>query len=282
MATHDTGAPAGQYSIRQVSDMLDLSATQIRALVADGAITPTIGERGKFLFSFQDLVLLRSVADLVRSGVALHRVRSAVSMLRDQLPEDTLLTEVSIDASGKSVVVRVDTTAWDPVSGQTILDLDAGAVTERIASVVDVPAPDAEQRTAAQWYALADDIESSDPQASIEAYRHAIDLDDSLADAHLNLGRLLHTAGAVRDALAEYRVARAIDGDDATTYYNIGVASQDLGDLDEAIAAYEQAIELAPRFADARFNLASVYEEVGNETLAIQNLREYRELTSER
>ena len=282
MAAQHAGAPANQFSIRQVSDMLDLPASQIRALVADGAITPSIGPRGKFLFSFQDLVLLRSVSDLIRSGVAPHRVRSAVAMLRDQLPDDALLTEVSMGARGSSVVVRVDTTAWEPVSGQVVLDLDAGAVSDRIASVVDVPTQPVEDRTAAQWYALADEIESSDPAASVDAYRRALELDDSLADAHLNLGRLLHAAGAVREALAEYRVARAIDGNDATTYYNIGVASQDLGDLAGAIAAYEQAIELAPRFADALFNLAAVYEEVGNQTLAIQHLREYRELTTDR
>lgn len=278
MPAQDAGSSANQYSVRQVSDMLDLPPTQIRALVTDGAITPSIGARGKFLFSFQDLVLLRSVADLVRAGVAPHRVRSALAMLRDQLPEDASLTEVSLDAGGKSVVVRVETTAWEPVSGQTVLDLDAGAVAERIAAVADVPAQAADRRTAIEWYVYADEIELSDPLGAEEAYRRAIALDDTLAEAHLNLGRLLHAGGAVDDALVEYRAARAIDGDDATTHYNIGVASQDLGNLDDAIVAYERAIELAPRFADARYNLAAVYEELGDEALAIQHLREYREL----
>lgn len=270
------------YSVRQVSDMLDLSATQIRALVADGAITPTMGERGKFLFTFQDLVLLRSVADLVRSGVAPHRVRSALGMLRDQLPDDALLSEVSLDAGGRSVVVTVDATAWEPISGQTVLDLDPGAVTERIASVVDVPKVDTERHTAQEWYRFADEIEASDPSAAEEGYRRSIALDAAFADAHLNLGRLLHTAGAVHDALDEYVAACAIDEDDATTHYNIGVASQDLGDFPGAIAAYELAIELAPRFADARYNLASSYEALGNETLAFQHFREYKAIVDGR
>jgi tetratricopeptide (TPR) repeat protein len=258
--------------------MLDLSAAQIRALVTDGTLTPTTGARGKFLFSFQDLVLLRSVADLVRSGVAPRKVRAAVAMLRDQLPDDSLLTEASLDSSGHSVVVRVDTTTWEPVSGQTVLDLDVGAVTESIASVVNVSRSAPDGRTAAEWYAFADEIEASDPSAAEDAYRRAIGLDGTFAEAHLNLGRLLHAAGAVRDALAEYEAARTIDGDDSTTPYNIGVASHDLGDLDEAMAAYQHAIELAPRFADARYNLAALYEEVGNEAMAIQHLREYKEI----
>jgi len=278
MASHGTADPDGQYSVRQVSDMLDLSPRQIRALVADGAITPTIGARGKFLFSFQDLVVLRSVAELIRSGVALHKVRAAVTSLLDQLPDEASLTAASLDASGASVVVNVDTTTWDPVTRQMVLDLDIGATTDRIASVADASPPAAHERTAIEWYAYADEIEESEPLAAEKAYRRAIEIDDTFTEAHLNLGRLLHAAGAVREALGEYRAAGMIDSEDAVTHYNIGVASQDLGNFDDAVAAYQRAIELAPRFADARYNLSTLYEELGDTALAVQHLRAYRDL----
>ena len=278
MATQGTTVPDGQYSVRQVSDMLDLSPRQIRALVADGALTPTIGARGKFLFSFQDLVVLRSVAELIRSGVALHKVRAAVTSLLDQLPDGALLTGASLDASGRSVVARVDTTTWDPVTRQMVLDLDIEATTDRITSVVDAPRPVAHERTATEWYVFADEIESSDPLAAEEAYRRSIQIDETFVDARLNLGRLLHAAGKVREALDEYHAARMIDTEDAVTHYNIGVASQDLGDHEDAVAAYEQAIELAPRFADARYNLSTLYEELGDTALAVQHLHAYRDL----
>jgi tetratricopeptide (TPR) repeat protein len=278
MATQGTSDPDGQYSVRQVSDMLDLSPRHIRALVADGALTPTIGARGKFLFSFQDLVVLRSVAELIRSGVALHKVRAAVTSLLDQLPDGALLTGASLDASGKSVVASVDTTTWDPVTRQMVLDLDIGATSDRIASVAHASPPVAHERTATEWYVFADEIESSDPLAAEDAYRGSIDIDDTFADAHLNLGRLLHAAGKVREALDEYRVARTIDGEDAVTHYNIGVASQDLGNFEDAVVAYERAIELAPRFADARYNLSTLYEKLGDTALAVQHLHAYRDL----
>jgi hypothetical protein len=262
--------------------MLDLSPKQIRAVAADGTITPTIGARGKFLFSFQDLVLLRSVAELIRSGVPPYKVRSAVAMLRDQLPDNALLTEVSLGASGRSVVVRIDTTSWEPETGQVVLDLDAGAVSDRIASVVDVPLPAGRGHSAVDWYVFADEIEATDPIAAEEAYRKAIEIDSTFADAHLNLGRLLHAAGAVADALSEYQAAESIDREDATTYYNIGVASHDLGELDDAVTAYELAIELAPQFADARYNLAAVYEELGDKALAVQHLRAFKDILDDR
>lgn len=279
MASHGTSDQDGQFSVRQVSDMLDLSPRQIRALVADGAIAPTIGARGKFLFSFQDLVVLRSVAELIRSGVALHKVRAAVTSLLDQLPDSASLTAASLDASGTSVVVSVDTTTWDPVTRQLVLDFDVEATTNRVTSVADASPPAAHERTASEWYVYADEVESSDARAAEEAYRRAIELDDTFADAHLNLGRLLHAAGAVREALDEYRAAGVIDGEDAVTHYNIGVASQDLGNIDDAVAAYERAIELAPRFADALYNLSTLYEELGDTALAVQHLHAYRDLT---
>lgn len=278
MTSHGSIDPDDRYSVRQVSDMLELSPRQVRALVADGALTPTIGARGKFLFSFQDLVVLRSVAELIRSGVALHNVRAAVTSLLDQLPDSTSLATTSLDRSGRSVVVRVDTTTWDPVTRQMVLDLDVEATTNRVASVVDASPSAQHERTAIEWYAHADAIESSDPTAAEEAYRRSIEIDDTFADAHLNLGRLLHAAGMIHDALDEYRAARAIDGDDAITHYNIGVACQDLGSIEGAVAAYEKAIELAPRFADARFNLSTLYEELGETALAVQHLRAYRDL----
>ena len=71
-----------------------------------------------------------------------------------------------------------------------------------------------------------------------------------------------------------------LDPDDATTHYNIGVAAQDLGDLAVAIEAYEHAIAIAPRFADARYNLAALYEEQGEAAMAVQQLKEYRDLVS--
>lgn len=281
MTGHD--APPLLYSVREVSEMLEVTPGQIRSFVADGALTPVHGQRGKFLFSFQDLVVLRAVSDLMRDGVAPQRVHAAIRGLREQLPTDASLAEATIDASGRSVMVRLDTEAWEPESGQVVFDFDVAGVAVRaevitearaISGPISTPITD----SAAEWYVFADEIETTDPSAAENAYRIAIELAPEFADAHLNLGRLLHAAGAVRDALEEYRTALSIDATDATTLFNVGVACQDLGLADQAIEAYESALDLAPRFADARFNLAALYEELGDQVLATQHLRAYRDL----
>ena len=259
--------------------MLDVTPSQIRSVVADGALTPVLGERGKFLFSFQDLVVLRAVADLIRDGITPQRVHAAVRGLRAQLPSDASLAEATLDAPGRSVVVRVDTEAWEPESGQVVFDFDVAGAAEQADVITEARATTMPISDSAEaWYVFADEIEATDPAAAESAYRTAIELAPGFADAHVNLGRLLHAGGAVRDALEQYRTALLIDDADATTLFNVGVACQDLGQADDAIVAYEAALALAPRFADARFNLAAMYEVQGNQALATQHLRAYKEL----
>jgi tetratricopeptide (TPR) repeat protein len=279
MTVGTSGNAGTEYSVREVSEMLGLSPRQIRALVADGLLHPSRGLHGRFLFSFQDLILLRGVAHLVDEGVPGATVRSAVARLRSQLPDDTALTEARLDAAGGRIVVHLDAASWEPESGQTVMDLDVDAVSARVAAIVDarVTEPPIDE-TAMAWYAHADAVEQTDPVAAEVAYRRAIELDPGFADAHLNLGRLLHAAGAIREALDHYRIAGELEPDDATTLFNIGVAQQDLGNDDAAIESYQRAIALAPRFADARFNLAAVHERRGEVTLALQQLRAYRDL----
>jgi Flp pilus assembly protein TadD len=274
------GDGSSLYSVREVSELLGLAPRQIRALVADGILHPSKGERGRFLFTFQDLIVLRGVAHLVESGVPPARVRSAVATLREQLPTDTPITEARLDAAGGRIVVHLDSSSWEPESGQTVLDFGIEDMSAKVGAVVaarERPSPTVD--TAMEWYTHADAIEDTDPAGAESAYRKALTLDPTFADAHLNLGRLLHAAGAVHEALEHYEAALELDPDDATTLFNMGVAHQDLGSEDQAIAAYERAITIAPRFADARFNLAAVHERRGEVTLALQQLRAYRELT---
>ncbi|MGI9666369.1 MAG: tetratricopeptide repeat protein [Acidimicrobiia bacterium] len=275
-----TGVPTQTFSVRQVSEMLEMSPRQVRGFVTDGVLVPRRGPRGKYQFSFQDLVTLRSVAGLIRDGVPAVRVRAAISSLNDQLTDGRELGEVSFEVSGQTIVVSIDNELWEPETGQTVLNLEDDTSDVAILQVPVDMAPG--ERSAGDWYVYADAVEASDPLAAEQAYRNAIDLDPSLAEAHLNLGRLLHAAGTVRDALEQYVAALEIDPSDATAHYNIGVASQDLGELSAAIDAYEQAIMLAPRFADARYNLASLYEQQGEDALAVQQLKQYRDLVDGR
>jgi tetratricopeptide (TPR) repeat protein len=131
---------------------------------------------------------------------------------------------------------------------------------------------------AEEWYELGCELEFSAIDEARDAYRRAVELNPHHADAHVNLGRLLHEEGEAAAAAAHYQIALAIEPDHSTANFNLGVALEDLGRPADAIAAYEQALEVDPDNADAHFNLAGVYEEQGDKTGAYRHLKAYRQL----
>ncbi|HVR11223.1 MAG TPA: tetratricopeptide repeat protein [Thermoanaerobaculia bacterium] len=311
----------GGYSTREVAALLGMSQAQIRACARAGFVAPRVGPRGELLFSFQDLVLLRTARALLAARIPRRRIRIALENLHAQLPQGQPLTAVRISAQGHHVVARDGGEAWHPESGQTLLDFDvadlareAAALDPRRSPQAPMPAPlpanggshqerpgrpaatagpspfpTAASRgarptapptaTAADCYELAVALEAEDPPAAEAAYRQALALDPDLADAHLNLGRLLHEGGDPATAEAHYREALAIDPDDSLAAYNLGVALQDQRRPREAADAYEQALALDPTLADAHFNLSGVYEQLGEKAAAFRHLRTYRALT---
>jgi len=140
--------------------------------------------------------------------------------------------------------------------------------------------------SALQHYERGLALEANDPAAAMAAYRRAVAARPDLADAHNNLGRLLHDAGELADAEACYRRALAADATPALYHFNLGVVLEDQGDARGAIAAYERSIALDATLADAHFNLARQLEQLGrleHDDLvirrAIRHLKQYRELS---
>jgi tetratricopeptide (TPR) repeat protein len=280
-----TAPPLG-YTTREVARLLDLSPRTVLAYARAGLVAPR-RDAGGYRFSFQDLVVLRVARALQAAKLPPRRVRDALASLRRQLPAERALSAVRIAAEGGEVVVRAGGEAWEPASGQRLLDFEVAELAGRAAPVAHRAAAAAERRAeragapwgGEQWYELACELEAADPAGARDAYRRALALDPDHADAHLNLGRLLHEAGDPAAAEEHYRAAVALAPDDATAAFNLGVALQDLGRPEEAVGAYRRAIAADPACADAYFNLAGLYDELGKRATAIQNLKIYKALT---
>lgn len=140
--------------------------------------------------------------------------------------------------------------------------------------------------SATTWYELGCRLEASEPARALAAYERAAAGCPGFADAHNNLGRLLHDRGSLADAESSYRLAICADPGVALYWFNLGVVVEDLGRRAEAIAAYERALELDDRHADSHYNLARLLElagrRAGDELMlrrAVRHLLRYRELS---
>lgn len=272
------------YTTRDVAELLDMPTAKVRSLARAGFLSAQRGTRGEYRFSFQDVVLLRTANELVNARIHPRKVLRALRLLKAKLPNGQPLTAVRIVAVGDHVVVRDKETTWHPESGQATFDFSVSEIAGRATPVVHRAAKaarDTTNETADDWYALGLDFEVV---AALDhakgSYRRATQLDPKHADAHVNLGRLLHAEGSVGDAEFHYRQAVVAAPGNATAAFNLGVALEDLSRCKAAIDAYEQAIGADADFIDAHYNLARLYEQVGNKAAAIRHLSRYKALTN--
>lgn len=269
------------YSARDVATMLGLSVSQVRSYASTGFLAPERGEKGEYLFSFHDLVLLRAAKELTDAQIPPRRIKRSLERLKEQLPVDRPLTGVRISADGERVVVRDGSSAWNPDSGQSVFDFSLDELETRVAPFAQRRAEAArgqDGRDAQEWYELGCEVEYGAPEEAEEAYRKAIAIDPGHADAHVNLGRMLHERRAFMQAEQHYRTAIRLDPDHTTAHFNLGVLLEDRGKADDAIEAYRAALSSDPDYADAHFNLAGVYEAAGNRAAALRHLKEYKKL----
>ena len=74
-------------------------------------------------------------------------------------------------AEGDRVLVRERNTAWEPESGQTILDFSVGELAEKVAPLVKASAPQAKEQasTGEEWFELALEFDQVGAQEDAQA-----------------------------------------------------------------------------------------------------------------
>ena len=282
--TDDHGAPARGYTASEAARLLGISVAEIHSWVRADVVEPARGPRHEYRFSFQDLVVLRAARALA-SELPARRVKRALRRLRAQLPRGRGLAGVRLAVEGEDLVVRDGAAAWEPESGQAVLDFGAPRLVPGLATLPArgaTAAPGARPEIDAEgWFELGCELESENAAQARDAYRRALELDPEHFDARVNMGRLLHESGEFGAAEANYRLALRTRPGDATASFNLGVALEDQRRPTEALQAYEQAIVTDPRYADAHYNLSQLYERLRRPAQALRHLQTYRDLIEE-
>jgi serine/threonine protein kinase len=101
---------------------------------------------------------------------------------------------------------------------------------------------------------------NSDPEASAQEFRKAIDLNPSYATAHQWYSLILSQIGKHQEAINEMKLAMDLDPLSPmiqTTYGDVLCHGRQ---YDRAIEEYKKAIEMDPNFAQAYMNLGTLYE----------------------
>jgi Tfp pilus assembly protein PilF len=250
----------------EISRLLGISTTRLRTLDRAGVVAPTGRRRGRRAYTFSDLIALRTAQTLLDQRVRLRDVTRAVSALRRSLPKVTRpLQELRIVSDGQRVVVHTHDGAFEPLTGQMVLDFEVKSLRDDVVRVLRPTAGRERARTAYELYLRASQLDE-DPLTMDEAerlYRDAVSLDPWLAIAYTNLGNIRFRRHDADAAEALYRKALDIDPRQPEAQYNLGYVMLERGQPELSIPLFHGAIEADPKFSDAYFNLAMAYEQVG-------------------
>lgn len=275
-----TDRPAAQhlYGIRELSRILTLTPRRAAQLRRLDLLRADAG------YSFRELLALRAASALLDAGASVRQIREAMAALVRRHPElASPLTEVRLVVEGSRLLAESDHVRFDPRTGQTLLDLDAGglqkaATATLVTGLVRPLAPPAEQAEA--WFDRAAEWDDEPAQwdNALDAYRRVVAIDPEYSAAWNNLGLLLHRTGRYGEAQTAYEAALEKDPACREAAYNLGSLAEDRGDVEAAIRFYRRALEVSADYADAHFNLASALARSGRGDLANVHWRRYLDL----
>jgi len=268
------------YGLRELTRILNLTPRRLGQLRRLDLLKDAAG------YTFRDLLAARAASSLLDAGASVRQIREALAALRRQDPTlEHPLAEVRFLVEEGRLLVQSDRIRFDPRTGQTVLALDTGSLTEAAAAtlvtgLVRPLEPPAQQ--AETWFERASEWDADPAQwkDAIDAYRRVVAIDPAYAAAWNNLGLLLHRMGRYDEAHEAYDTAVAQDSDCAEAAYNLGSLAEDQGDVDAAIAHYRRALEVSPDYADAHFNLAAALARSGHSGDAVMHWQRYLQLDS--
>jgi len=263
------------YDERDVNRLFGLSASTIRSLRRNRHVRPALVD-SRLVYSFQDLVVLRTVSALRAADIPTRAINRALRELRKWSATEEPLSRYALTSAGERIEVREGPTHWEPMSGQFSLALEGqrtGSHDPRIASDVRRMKDTIDQ--AHRHFLRGLSLEESDAREARAAYEACLAGDCAHLEARINLGRILHLEGLREQA---EKVYRGTQEPDAVLFFNLAVLLEDLGRVPAAVAAYKQAIAHDPGMADAHFNLSLLHERAGEAQAAFCHLLAYRRL----
>ena len=235
------------------------------------------------VYSFRELLALRTLIKLRESKVAPLQIRRAVQALTKKLRGvDDPLTQLKLYADGKKIHVDLDGLAMEAESGQLLLDFDPGELSRLLEfRPKENPKAERDQRQAAEhWFQRGLDLEATGAPAAqiIEAYEKAIELDPGSAGALVNLGTIYFNARDFTTAERYYTLATETDPEYALAHFDLGNLCDECGDRGRALEHYSAALRISPNYADAHYNIALLYQGARQNMKAVRHWMAYLKL----
>src|SRR3954468_18042764 len=140
------------FSSKEVAQIVGLQESRVRYWAQTGFVGPSAKSGGKHVYTFQDLVGVKTAKELLDRGLTVQRVRKNLDALREQLPHvERPLAQLRIVSDGDRLVVLDEATRFEPTTGQLVMDFALGALESEIKRLPE-PKESAQLDTAYGWF----------------------------------------------------------------------------------------------------------------------------------
>jgi len=108
------------FTSRQVTAITRVSQRQLAYWRKTELLSPSLCSIGGHArYTFTDLIILRTIKQLIDAGVSVQQIRRSIQSLRDYLPTLPFpLHEMTLVATGDVIIVMHEGAAFDTLSGQ--------------------------------------------------------------------------------------------------------------------------------------------------------------------
>lgn len=228
-------------------------------------------------YDFQDMVSLRTIADLVGRGVRPEVINKSFRGLAAVLPgTDRPLAQLQVVTENSETLLAELEECLITADGQMVMNFDE-------ASGSDIPnlqlLDEEGELDSESWMERGQYFEEEERfEEAADAYRKAIALEPSCPESFYNLGNVLRALERPDAALEMFRLALALDPNLTEAWYNVADVLEEQGCIKEAIEHLNQTLDVTSTFADAYYNLALCHEKLGDTDRAQHCWSEYLKL----
>ena len=174
------------YDQREVSRLTGISESQIRYWDRQGLIPHREKARGRLWFDFQSLVAFRTVRDLRRQGVSLHKIRNCLAKLRRIMPGlKQPLAEVRISLVDDQLILGKNRRRFTP-EGQLFINFNGGE---------GAPVTVARESCEELFFQALEDEDAGRMSEAQEKYEQVLAAVPDHVDALVNLGTIHFLGG---------------------------------------------------------------------------------------
>jgi tetratricopeptide (TPR) repeat protein len=234
-------------------------------------------------FDFQEVAGARRLAELVDAGVPVREIQSSLARLEAVIGVGSRpLAQLDILAADKHLLYRDAQGRLKTAAGQRLFDFDGPLpAAVPVDESIPLPTPEAPSRqnwTSHDWFdegrRLADEGSLA---PAIEAFRMSLMGEHDAPEVHFHLAEALYREGNPNAALERYHVAAELDRNYLEAWTQIGCLLAELGQFVQAIDAFSIAIDIHPDYPDAHLHKAESLHQAGRTAEAVPHWQKYLE-----